>query len=315
MVNVSLSCAVVMPRAARDRRAGVPRSVFDGRMGEVLGGRVGEVLGGRVGEDIGGRVGGDHRAPARADRVEPQRAAHRRHRPAAAARGRGAGATAARHVRRAAVRRGVGQPAAARPAHRGAGRPDRDRRRRRPRRDRLRRLRGPHDGGDQRGAGPRVVGLAGRHGARRRHPARRSPPSAARVDRVLDRARARLAPTATSPSSRTGTCCGCWPPAGWGWRREAGALFALPAGSYGVLGHEHARPVLTGWGAPLTDTRSTGCQRLLGLLDRPVRAARGGRTASPARGRRPSAVTSSASSLGLDPLGDDDRAADGGRDR
>lgn len=28
----------------------------------------------------------------------------------------------------------------------------------------------------------------------------------------------------------------------------AGALFALPAGSYGVLGHEHARPALTGWG-------------------------------------------------------------------
>ncbi|SFP59102.1 probable phosphoglycerate mutase [Geodermatophilus dictyosporus] len=29
---------------------------------------------------------------------------------------------------------------------------------------------------------------------------------------------------------------------------EAGALFALPAGAYGVLGHEHGRPVLTGWG-------------------------------------------------------------------
>src|ERR687893_693462 len=29
---------------------------------------------------------------------------------------------------------------------------------------------------------------------------------------------------------------------------QAGALFALPAGSYGVLGHEHARPALTGWG-------------------------------------------------------------------
>jgi probable phosphoglycerate mutase len=28
----------------------------------------------------------------------------------------------------------------------------------------------------------------------------------------------------------------------------AGALLALPAGSYGVLGHEHRRPVLTGWG-------------------------------------------------------------------
>lgn len=29
---------------------------------------------------------------------------------------------------------------------------------------------------------------------------------------------------------------------------ECGALFALPAGSYGVLGFEHARQVLTGWG-------------------------------------------------------------------
>ncbi len=28
---------------------------------------------------------------------------------------------------------------------------------------------------------------------------------------------------------------------------ECGALFALPAGSYGVLGHEHGRAVLTGW--------------------------------------------------------------------
>src|SRR4051812_29479408 len=29
---------------------------------------------------------------------------------------------------------------------------------------------------------------------------------------------------------------------------EAGALFALPAGSYGILGREHERPALTGWG-------------------------------------------------------------------
>ena len=28
----------------------------------------------------------------------------------------------------------------------------------------------------------------------------------------------------------------------------AGALFALPAGSYGVLRHEHALRTLTGWG-------------------------------------------------------------------
>jgi broad specificity phosphatase PhoE len=33
-----------------------------------------------------------------------------------------------------------------------------------------------------------------------------------------------------------------------GLQPAAGALFALPAGSYGVLGHEHERPALTGWG-------------------------------------------------------------------
>jgi len=30
---------------------------------------------------------------------------------------------------------------------------------------------------------------------------------------------------------------------------DQGALFALPAGSYGVLGFEHERPVLSAWGA------------------------------------------------------------------
>jgi broad specificity phosphatase PhoE len=29
---------------------------------------------------------------------------------------------------------------------------------------------------------------------------------------------------------------------------QNGALFALPAGSYGVLGHDRERQVLTGWG-------------------------------------------------------------------
>jgi broad specificity phosphatase PhoE len=69
----------------------------------------------------------------------------------------------------------------------------------------------------------------------------------ARVDRVLDRARARLDDgdvllVAHGHVLRVLTAR---------WLRlapEAGALFALPAGSYGILGHEHARPVLTGWG-------------------------------------------------------------------
>lgn len=67
-----------------------------------------------------------------------------------------------------------------------------------------------------------------------------------RVDRVLDRARARLtdgdvALIAHGHVLRVLT-------ARWlGLEPRAGALFALPAGSYGILGHEHARPVLTAW--------------------------------------------------------------------
>ncbi len=70
--------------------------------------------------------------------------------------------------------------------------------------------------------------------------------AAARADRVLDRARARLtdgdvALVAHGHLLRVLT-------ARWlGLRPQDGALFALPAGAYGVLGHEHARPVLSGW--------------------------------------------------------------------
>ncbi|WP_029431414.1 histidine phosphatase family protein [Blastococcus sp. URHD0036] len=70
---------------------------------------------------------------------------------------------------------------------------------------------------------------------------------AERVDRVLARARARLddgdvALVAHGHVLRILT-------ARWlGLGPESGALFALPAGAFGVLGHEHARPVLTGWG-------------------------------------------------------------------
>jgi broad specificity phosphatase PhoE len=71
---------------------------------------------------------------------------------------------------------------------------------------------------------------------------------AERVDRVLDRARARLAATdedialvAHGHVLRILT-------ARWlGLPPEDGALFALAAGSYGVLGHEHARQVLIAW--------------------------------------------------------------------
>jgi broad specificity phosphatase PhoE len=70
---------------------------------------------------------------------------------------------------------------------------------------------------------------------------------AARADRVLARLRPRLAEgdvalVAHGHVLRVLT-------ARWlGLEPQYGALFALPAGSYGVLGHEHARQVLTGWG-------------------------------------------------------------------
>jgi probable phosphoglycerate mutase len=68
-----------------------------------------------------------------------------------------------------------------------------------------------------------------------------------RVDRLLDRARSSLdggdvALVAHGHVLRVLT-------ARWlGLPPERGALFALPAGSFGVLGHEHSRPVLTAWG-------------------------------------------------------------------
>jgi probable phosphoglycerate mutase len=68
-----------------------------------------------------------------------------------------------------------------------------------------------------------------------------------RVDRVLARARTRLgdgdvALVAHGHVLRILTAR--WLDLG----PEDGALFALPAGAYGVLGHEHGRPVLSGWG-------------------------------------------------------------------
>jgi probable phosphoglycerate mutase len=68
-----------------------------------------------------------------------------------------------------------------------------------------------------------------------------------RVDRVLARARPRLADgdvalVAHGHVLRVLT-------ARWlDLEPAAGSLFALPAGAYGALGHEHGRPVLTGWG-------------------------------------------------------------------
>ncbi|RBY89275.1 histidine phosphatase family protein [Blastococcus sp. TF02A-30] len=70
---------------------------------------------------------------------------------------------------------------------------------------------------------------------------------AARVDRVLDRVRPRLEDGDVALVAH-GHVLRILAARWLGLGPEAGALFALPAGAYGVLGHEHERPVLTGWG-------------------------------------------------------------------
>ena len=67
-----------------------------------------------------------------------------------------------------------------------------------------------------------------------------------RVDRVLERVRSRL-PEGDVALVAHGHVLRVLTARWLGLAPEAGALFALPAGSYGVLGHEHARPVLTAW--------------------------------------------------------------------
>jgi broad specificity phosphatase PhoE len=70
---------------------------------------------------------------------------------------------------------------------------------------------------------------------------------AVRVDRVLDRVRPLLADGDVALVAH-GHVLRILVARWLGLAPEAGALFALPAGAYGVLGHEHDRPVLTGWG-------------------------------------------------------------------
>src|SRR3954451_4369210 len=57
MRKVSLSCAVVMPGTSTARRAGVPATVFDGGMGEIVGGWVGEIVVVRHGQTEWSRSG------------------------------------------------------------------------------------------------------------------------------------------------------------------------------------------------------------------------------------------------------------------
>lgn len=69
---------------------------------------------------------------------------------------------------------------------------------------------------------------------------------ATRVDRVLDRARARL-PEGDVALVAHGHVLRILTARWLGLPPQAGALFALPPAAFGVLGHEHSRPVLAGW--------------------------------------------------------------------
>jgi broad specificity phosphatase PhoE len=68
-----------------------------------------------------------------------------------------------------------------------------------------------------------------------------------RVDRVLDRVRARLADGDVALVAH-GHVLRILAARWLGLAPEDGALFVLPAGSYGVLGHERERSVLSSWG-------------------------------------------------------------------
>ena len=70
---------------------------------------------------------------------------------------------------------------------------------------------------------------------------------AVRVDRVLDLVRQRLTDGDVSLVAH-GHVLRVLTARWLGLAPENGALFALPAGSYGVLGHDRERQVLTGWG-------------------------------------------------------------------
>ena len=67
-----------------------------------------------------------------------------------------------------------------------------------------------------------------------------------RVDRVIERVRDRLADGDVALVAHGHVLRALT--ARWlGLDPAVGALFALPPGRYGVLGHEHGRPALTGW--------------------------------------------------------------------
>jgi probable phosphoglycerate mutase len=229
MLNVSLICAVVMALASTQIRARVPGPVFDGRMGEVRGRRVGEVVVLRHGQTEWSRDGkhtgitdlpllpeGEHQAQGLRRALAGRSFVEVRVSPR-------------QRARRTAELAGLRETAV-----------DDD-------------LVEVDYGGYEGRTTAEISDELGRDWSVWRDgtvpgnsPGETLAEVGARVDRVLERVRPRLrdgdvALVAHGHVLRILT-------ARWlGLAPEAGALFALPAGGYGVLGHEHRRPVLTAW--------------------------------------------------------------------
>jgi broad specificity phosphatase PhoE len=229
MLNVSLICAVVMPMASTAGRAGVPEDVFDVPVGDVLGGRLGEVVVLRHGQTEWSRDGkhtgitdlpllpeGEHQAQGLRRALAGRSFVEVRVSPR-------------RRARRTAELAGLRETAV-----------DTD-------------LVEVDYGGYEGRTTAEISDELGREWSVWRDgtvpgdsPGETLAEVGVRVDRVLERVRARLrdgdvALVAHGHVLRILT-------ARWlGLAPEAGALFALPAGGYGVLGHEHRRPVLTAW--------------------------------------------------------------------
>jgi broad specificity phosphatase PhoE len=229
MLNVSLICAVVMTMASTAGRAGVPEDVFDVPVGDVLGGRLGEVVVLRHGQTEWSRDGkhtgitdlpllpeGEHQAQGLRRALAGRSFVEVRVSPR-------------RRARRTAELAGLRETAV-----------DTD-------------LVEVDYGGYEGRTTAEISDELGREWSVWRDgtvpgdsPGETLAEVGVRVDRVLERVRARLrdgdvALVAHGHVLRILT-------ARWlGLTPEAGALFALPAGGYGVLGHEHRRPVLTAW--------------------------------------------------------------------
>jgi broad specificity phosphatase PhoE len=226
---VSLICAVVMTMASTAGRAGVPEDVFDVPVGDVLGGRLGEVVVLRHGQTEWSRDGkhtgitdlpllpeGEHQAQGLRRALAGRSFVEVRVSPR-------------RRARRTAELAGLRETAV-----------DTD-------------LVEVDYGGYEGRTTAEISDELGREWSVWRDgtvpgdsPGETLAEVGVRVDRVLERVRARLrdgdvALVAHGHVLRILT-------ARWlGLTPEAGALFALPAGGYGVLGHEHRRPVLTAW--------------------------------------------------------------------